>query len=199
VATSEEIAFRFYSELSRSDRRLVDAWRALGNDYCTALLNSGVLSTTRRSHPANRERTDHEKVEEFLARQQAYNDAGRRRRQAAEHEASHGVTARELGLDVGRLTISNDGSGHCQFETTSRANTAVICVAPVVWGSSPWSTTFPLDGDRGCTEDLRRLAACTDTFGARTAWRHAVEILKAHRADVHALADELVKLGSVVP
>lgn len=199
MATSEETAFRIYGELSKQDRRLVDAWRALGNDYFTALLNSGVLGTTRRSHPANRERTSREQVEEFFARQQAHNNAGRQRRMVAEHESAHAVTARALGLDVGRLTIGNDGSGRCQFEFSSPTNTAVIAAAPVIWGSSPWSTTFPLDGDRGCAEDLRRLAACTDTFGARTAWRRAVEILKAHRADVHALADDLVKHGSVVP
>jgi hypothetical protein len=54
--TTEKAAEAAYLKLSQRDKKAVDAWLDLGNNYFDSLLNSGVLSRTRDVNPENRTR-----------------------------------------------------------------------------------------------------------------------------------------------
>lgn len=47
MAGSEEVAWTMYARLGERDRAAVDAWRALGNDLVSSLLNADALSRER--------------------------------------------------------------------------------------------------------------------------------------------------------
>jgi hypothetical protein len=54
--TTEKAAEAAYLKLSQRDKKAVDAWLDLGNNYFDALMNSGVLSRTRTTNPEDRTR-----------------------------------------------------------------------------------------------------------------------------------------------
>jgi hypothetical protein len=201
--TSEQIAFEFLGSLSARDRRLVDAWRALGHDLTTALLESGVLRPSgHRRHPndvalaAEIERVDaliHER------RERSVPGLSRRRMETAEHEAAHAVVAGELGVDVARLWISDDGSsGSCIYERTTAENAVTIAVAGEVWLTEFRSLEYPGRGDVGCEVDRQIAVAHADGFGVRVAAQAARAVLRSRGSMVASLASRLARDGEIV-
>jgi hypothetical protein len=64
---SEDAARKIYKSLSARDQQLVMAWLELGNDWCTSVLNSGVLKnngnrTTPQEAARNAERQRSEQL-----------------------------------------------------------------------------------------------------------------------------------------
>ncbi|MQY13769.1 hypothetical protein SRB5_39210 [Streptomyces sp. RB5] len=191
VSGSEQIGWSMYAALPVEDRRAVDAWRDLGNDVVTSLLNAGVLrSGETRRLPAG-DTAD-------WTRRSLGIDKALIRQEAAEHEAAHAVAARALGVHVAEISITEDGSGSTSFETTSRKATAVIAVAPRVWVGEFRAVVFP-NGARGSGRDEQLLARATaaDAYNVAEATRRARLILGGRRDEVLALARRLVEDGHV--
>jgi hypothetical protein len=180
-----------YAKLDAQDRRAVDAWKDLGNDLVTALLNSQVLSAQQpRRFPAD-------DIAGFIDRVKG-TDPDLIRQEAAEHEAAHAVAARALGVHVAEVTIAEDGTGATVFEETSREAAAVIAVAAQAWIGEFRALVFPT-GVRGCSGDNRVLARSTggDGYNVDQARRRARLILGEQRDEVLALARRLVREGRV--
>lgn len=189
--SSEQVAWQMYAKLSAKDQRAVDAWRDLGNDLVTSLLNSQVLSGQQpRRFPAD-------DVAGFVARV-AGTDPALVRQEAAEHEAAHAVAARALGVHVREVTIAEDGSGATVYVETSRENNAVIAAAGQVWIGEFRALVFPA-GARGCGRDEQVLARSTgaDAYNVNRARRRARLILGERRAEVLALAQQLARARRV--
>lgn len=189
--SSEQVAWQMYAKLSAKDQRAVDAWRDLGNDLVTSLLNSQVLSGQQpRRFPAD-------DVAGFVARV-AGTDPALVRQEAAEHEAAHAVTARALGVHVREVTIAEDGSGVTEYAQTTRDAAAVIAAAAHVWIGEFRALVFPA-GARGCSDDNRALIRATagDAYNVDQARRRARLILGERRDEVLQLARRLVEHGRV--
>lgn len=187
--TSEQVAWSMYAGLSARDRAAVDAWRTLGNDLVTALLNSDVL---RSAAPARFPADD---VADW-SRRILGTDRDLLRQEAAEHESAHAVVARALGVHVAEVSIDDDGSGRTVFEETSREAAAIIACAGHVWVGEFRGTVFPA-GPRGCSGDGQALARSTnaDSYNVDQAVRRARLILTECRDDVLQLARVLVADG----
>lgn len=189
--SSEQVAWSMYTQLGAQDRRAVDAWRDLGNDLVTSLLNSGVLRAEGpRRFPAD-------DTSEWARRVQG-TDPALVRQEAAEHEAAHAVAARALGVHVAEVTITEDGSGATLYEETSREASAVIAVAAQVWIGEFRALVFPA-GMRGCSDDNQVLARSTgaDPYNVDQACRRARLILGECRGEVLELARRLARDGRV--
>jgi hypothetical protein len=196
MSTSEQLSFAMVGELDARDRRLVLAWRDLGNDWMTSLLNSGVLrSHGPRVHPTEAAVTEmRQQTEQLLAERAerlAPSDEHRVRRKTAEHEAAHAIVALALGVEVSSVAVMPDGSGACWYEKGRTPQEAgAIALAGELWISDFRSFEYP-EGDSGCGADRRAVAQHLDDFGARQAMRRAREILASNRSDVLALAARL--------
>lgn len=67
MRSTEQTAKAAYDKLAPRDKRVVLAWRELGNDWFTSVVNSGVLSDGRRVRPDEAARAqDRERLEEML-------------------------------------------------------------------------------------------------------------------------------------
>ncbi|MBO2439803.1 hypothetical protein [Actinomadura nitritigenes] len=188
---SRETALQIYGGLSEADKRVVDAWRELGNDLVTSLLNSRVLT----SGPRVRAVDDLAGWSERL-----YGSApGLLRRESAEHEAAHAITARALGVRLVSVWITSDGSGLTTFEATDRERAAAIYAASDVWVNTLRHRMFPAGGEAGCRSDRRQLIRATggDDFAMRAAYRRAREVLDGYRDEVLALAEVLEQHGRI--
>lgn len=184
TASSEQIAWQMYGQLPAPDRRAVDAWRALGNDLTTSLLNSGVLGGRR--HSAG----DPDNVPSRIGSR----DAEYTLQLAAEHEAAHAIVARALGLGPVEVEIGDDSSGVTRFPKASRRANAIVAAAAEIWISEFRYHAFP-GGDRdGCRRDLRTLVQNTEGDGeVLDAQRRARAILSEHRDQVLAAAHRLTQ------
>ncbi|MDX2515467.1 hypothetical protein PV355_09975 [Streptomyces stelliscabiei] len=189
--SSEQTAWAMYAELSARDRRAVDAWRDLGNDVVTSLLNSDALRSAAPTRFPVDDTAD-------FARRSLGTDPALVRQEAAEHEAAHAVAARALGVHVREMTIAEDGSGATVYEETSREAEAVIAVAPQVWIGEFRALVFPA-GARGCSRDEQVLARSTgaDAYNVDKARRRARLILGESRGEVLALAQRLARVGHI--
>ncbi|MFM9595792.1 M50 family metallopeptidase [Streptomyces scabiei] len=189
--SSEQVAWEMYAKLSARDRRAVDAWRDLGNDVVTSLLNADVLRSAAPTRFPVDDTAD-------WARRSLGLDPALVRQEAAEHEAAHAVVARALGVHVREVTIAEDGSGATVYQETSREAEAVIAVAPQVWLGEFRALVFPA-GSRGCSGDNRTLARSTgaDAYNVDQARRRARLILGEQRGEVLELARQLAKSGRV--
>lgn len=193
--SSEQVGFEIYSGLSAPDRKLVDAWRALGNDLVTSLLNSGAMGSSRRTHPSSAGRPG---GFEGLRRLRPLG-AAQRGRLACEHEAAHAQTALALGWRLGEVGVEADGSGCTEYRREDAGNPielAAVCLAAEIWICDFRAWEFP-GGDPGCRKDRRKAAGLTDGFGLERAARRAREILRANHAQVLVLADQIERDGVV--
>lgn len=181
-----------YAGLDARRRRAVDAWRDLGNDMVTSLLNSQVLSAgSPRRFPAD-------DIADWVRRSLG-TDNDIVLQEAAEHEAAHTVAAQALGVHVREVTIAEDGTGSTVFEETTREAGAVIAVAAQVWIDEFRALVFPA-GARGCSGDNRALARSTgaDAYNVEQARRRARLIFGEHRDEVLQLARRLARSRRVV-
>jgi hypothetical protein len=185
LSSSEQLAWDTYARLNVSDRELVDAWRAIGNDWVTSLLNSGVMrSSGRRTHPQDAA------AQEWFRRRREPLPA---RRLCAEHEAAHAIVAAALGVHVVDVEVrDDDGSGEATHVRTSPQNNAAIAAAGQVWIEHIRYREYPA-GDPGCGSDRRAIAASVDGFGEREAILTARQILRDHADAVMGLADMVEK------
>jgi hypothetical protein len=189
---SEQTAWALYGELSGPDRHLVEAWRALGNDWVTSVLNSGVLRRGgRRMHPNDAA------VDDWWSRRDAQSSPAGMRHRAAEHEAAHVIVAEALGVHVHDVRLFEDGSGETTHEGTSPDNNAAIAAAGYVWVEQLRFREFPDPRDIECREDRRKIAGLVDAFGARQAATKARNILREHSSEVLRLAGWLERTDSL--
>lgn len=189
--SSEQVAWEMYAKLSTQDRRAVDAWRDLGNDMVTSLLNADVLRSAAPTRFPADDPAD-------WARRSLGTDPALVRQEAAEHEAAHAVAARALGVAVLEATIAEDGTGATVYEETTREAAAVIAVAAQVWLGEFRALVFPA-GTRGCSGDNRALMRSTggDAYNVDQARRRARLILGERRDEVLQVARELAESGRV--
>jgi len=188
MASSEEVAWGMYAKLSERDRQAVDAWRSLGNDLVTSLLNSDVLSRERpRRMPAD-------DVADW-SRRRLGTDADLILQKTAEHEAAHAVVARGLGVRVVEVVVSEDGrDGHTVYEQASREATAAIAAAADVWINEFRAVVFPNGEQSGCRDDVRVLVRNTaGDHEVHDARRRARLILAERRDEVLELAQQLAR------
>lgn len=187
--SSEQVAWDIYSRLEARDRRAVDAWRDLGNDLVTSLLNSGALrSDGSRRLPAD-------DTAEW-ARRAAGTDEALVLQRTAEHEAAHAVVAQALGVHVAEVSVASDGrSGHTVYESSTPATTAVIAAAADEWIHGFRALVFPTGDATGCGDDMRVLARATgaDAYRVGEARRRARLILGERRDEVVQLARRLAR------
>ncbi|WP_369778043.1 hypothetical protein [Streptomyces sp. R33] len=186
MASSEEVAWQLYAGLEQRDRRAVDAWRALGNDLVTSLMNSQALSSARPLRVPADDTAD-------WARRRLGTDPDLVLARTAEHEAAHAVVARALGLHVVEMYIADNGrDGVTTYESASREETAAVAAAAEVWIHEFRALAYPQGDSSGCREDWRVLVQNTDgDHGVQRARRQARLILGEHRDEVLALAERL--------
>lgn len=182
MRSSEQIAKAAYEKLAARDKRAVLAWRELGNDWFTSVVNSGVLSDGRRISPGEAALAgERERFEEMLlASQLRMMPPGEtsRQREAAEHEAAHAILAQSFGLDVKVAYTLPGGTGRCLYEAGSPFQTAAIALAGELWIGTFRALAFPR-GATGCQDDRRRaIKACPDDWDRRKAYQHCHEVLK---------------------
>jgi hypothetical protein len=159
--SSEQVAYQIYRDLPPHDRRLVRQWvDRTGADWATSLINAGVLGTRYRRTPeeearaaARREADEALEAWEHLI---APADEVTRRREAAEHEASHAIVAQAFGSNVSVTSIGTDGSGLCRYrlEGLDDLQRATIMLAPGVWINTIRGDRFPR-GASGTSQDQR--------------------------------------------
>jgi hypothetical protein len=172
----------FY-ELPAQARSVVREWLPfVGHDLRDALLSSNVLGTGELVTPKDKRRQDLRKNE---------------RRQAAEHEASHCVAARALGLDVHSARIADDNSGSCVHVKGTPLQNAIVLMAPELWIDRFRRDQFPY-GPTGLKADHRELAAISDVFILRSAMDHCLALLRQNRALVMATSEQILKWGFVL-
>lgn len=188
MPTSEEVAWQLYAGLGARDRRAVDAWRDLGNDLVTSLLNAGVLS------PSQPRRVPADDVADFSRRMLGTDPAFVLQR-TAEHEAAHAVVAVALGVRGVEVAISDDGrSGSTRYERASREATAAVAAAADVWIHEFRAVVFPTGDEVGCGDDYRLLVRSTDgDHGVREARRRARLVLGERGDEVLAVAAQLAR------
>lgn len=186
MASSEEVAWRLYAGLEKRDRRAVDAWRSLGNDLVTSLMNSRALGSTRPLRVPADDVVDWQ-------RRQLGTDADVVLARTAEHEAAHVVVARALGLHVAEVSIGEDGrEGSTTYETAGRDETAAVAAAAEVWITEFRGLAYPRGDADGCRDDMQVLVRNTDgDHDVHRARRRARHILGERRDEVLALAARL--------
>jgi hypothetical protein len=199
VKSTEQIAKAFYEQLPPRDKWLVLSWCELGNDWATSVINSGVLTPSRRTTPTEAARTRrNDEFEEILIqnyqRTMPTDDASRRR-QTAEHEAAHSIVAQSLGVPVRLAHVLPDGSGECLHESGTPFQTATIALAGEIWISTFRNLEFSR-GPVGCIPDRQKaVKALPDHFEFSKARDRCFTILRDNHAEVLALADKIDKDG----
>ncbi|MEW2421264.1 hypothetical protein AB0911_12040 [Streptomyces nigra] len=191
--SSEQTAWKIYAGLNAKDRRAVDAWRDLGNDMVTSLLNADVL----RSDAPRRLPSDD--TAEWRRRMLG-TDADLVVQRTAEHEAAHAVVARALGVRVVEISMAEDcRSATTTYEQASRESTAIIAAAASEWIHGFRALAFPNGDESGCRDDMRKLARSTgaDAYAMDQACRRARLILGERRDEVLALAQQLARSRQV--
>lgn len=199
MKSSEQIAKALYEEIPPRDKWLVLSWRELGNDWATSVINSGVLTTSRRITPtaaAHAQRND--KFDEMLIRNYQRTiptDDASRRQQAAEHEAAHSIVAQSLGVPVRLAHVLADGSGECLHESGTPFQTATIALAGETWIGIFRSLEFPR-GPVGCIPDRRAaVQALPNHFELNKAYNQCFTTLRENHAKVLTLADQINRDG----
>lgn len=171
-----------FHDLPWQTKDAIREWVATGHDLPDAIVNSNALGSGPPITP-----------------REARHEALRinRRREAAEHEASHAVAAHALGLDVRSASIADDNSGSCVHVQGTKLESAIVLMAPEIWIDRFRRDRFPY-GPTGLKADHRALAEISDELILRRAVGHCIELLKQNRAATLTLADRLEKYGSVV-
>jgi hypothetical protein len=205
VKPSEKTARQIYQSLPARDQQLVLTWLELGNDWCTSVLNSGVMRasgsrTTQQeaARDAERQRSEQLISDQYRRATWRSTDFGRRR-EAAEHEAAHGIVAQALGLDVRLAHISGKGGGQCLYECGTPHQTAVVAMAGDIWINVFRSYEF-VGGAHGCEDDRQTyLRAVPDDVAYNKAYRECFDILRRNYSTIIALADRIDKDGHYIP
>lgn len=202
MKSSEQAARAIYESLSPGDQLLVLSWRQAGSDWCTSVLNSGVLSRGPR-------RTPYEAAVQQFSDDYARTIAEYQRRimgadprlECAEHEAAHCIVAEALGLEVRAIGIDLDGpaEGCCYHARGTPFQSATVAMAGEMWVGLFRSYEFTR-GPRGCESDRRRyFSLLPDHIELERARRECFEILRANRVVVLARADQLDRDGHYLP
>ncbi|MFJ7159747.1 hypothetical protein ACIQUQ_33005 [Streptomyces sp. NPDC101118] len=186
MASSEEVAWQLYAGLEQRDRRAVDAWRSLGNDLVTSLMNSRALGSARPLRVPADDVVDWQ-------RRQLGTDPDLVLARTAEHEAAHVVVAWALGLHVAKVSIGENGrDGVTTYEAAGRDETAAVAAAAEVWFTEFRALAYPRGDADGCRDDMRLLVRSTDgDHDIHRARRRARLILGERRDEVLALAARL--------
>jgi hypothetical protein len=205
VKSTEQIARSIYEALPARDKKNVLAWRELGNDWCTSVLNSGVMRASgQRTTPHDAARQDLADRYEQLIFDQYRRTTWRstdfgKRREAAEHEAAHVIVAQALGLDVWLAHISGKGGGQSLYECGTPHQTAVVTMAGEIWINVFRSYEF-IGGAHGCEDDQQAyLRALPDDVAYNKAYRECFNILRRNYSTIIALADHIDNGGHYIP
>jgi hypothetical protein len=197
--SSEQVSFGIIKGLPPGDRRLVREWvDRTGCDWTTALLNSGVMSSRTRHTPEEGIRDqlqrEHDQAMETWLNLMTPPDDVQNRREAAEHEAAHAVTAQAFGSDVSVAAIAADHSGMCRFTATGLTDLqrAAVMLAPKVWINTFRSLQFPR-GATGMEQDVRDAAATGADL--EEALRLASAIVRENHDAIVSLADKIDAAG----
>lgn len=183
ISPSDRAAWEVFYDLPAQARSVVREWLPfVGHDLRDALLSSNVLGTGELATPRDKRHDDLRK---------------NARREAAEHEASHVVTARALGLEVHSARIADDNSGSCVHAKGTKLESAIVLMAPELWIGRFRRDQFPY-GPTGLKADHRELAAISDVFILRQAMDHCMAILRQNRALVLATSEQILKWGFVL-
>ncbi len=183
ISPSERAAWEVFYTLPAQARSVVREWLPLlGNNLRDSLLSSNVLGTGELVTPLDARRDQLRK---------------NRKREAAEHESAHAVTARALGLEVQSARIADDNSGECVHVKGTKLQNAIVLMAPELWIGTFRRDAFPY-GPTGLKADHRELAKISDVFILRQAMDHCMAILRENRALVLATSDQILKWGFVV-
>jgi hypothetical protein len=216
VKSAEQAAKRLYDGLPTRKKMRVMDWLVLGNSWSDSLINSGVLADSDQSaYPrtpseAARDELADQLNEKRLARQlrNLLPDEVSSRRQTAEHEAAHAVCVLAFGKALRSISIDNDNpsGGLCSYERgLTPLETAVVCVAPIVWLEQIRYRSFPhylANGATGCESDIRKAqdaVGCDMNFELGRAFRNARELLLAEYDSVMAIGDRLDRDGEYRP
>jgi hypothetical protein len=205
VKPSEKTARQIYESLPARDQQLVLTWLELGNDWCTSVLNSGVMRASgsgttpqEAARDAERQRSEQLISDQYRRATWRSTDFGRRR-EAAEHEAAHVIAAQALGLDVRLAQISGKGGGRCLYECGTPYQTAVVAMAGEIWIELFRSYEF-VGGAHGCEDDRQAyLGALPDDVAYSTAYRECFHILRRNHSTIIALANHIDKDGHYIP
>jgi hypothetical protein len=179
---SDRAAWEVIHDLPAQPRSAVREWLARGHSPRDALLEANALGNGPLVTPRDKRREELRK-----------ND----RREAAEHEAAHAVTARALGLEVKSAKIAEDNSGSCIHVQGTKLESAIVLMSAELWIDRFRRDQFPY-GPTGLKADHRELAAISDVFILRRAMDHGMAILRQNRALVLATSDQILKWGFVL-
>jgi hypothetical protein len=216
VKSAEQAAKRAYDELPTREKLRVMEWRQLGNSWADSLLNSGALSSPRQpAYPlspteAARQELSNQFNEKLLAQRmkRLLPDEVSHRRETAEHEAAHAVCVLAFGKALRSISINDDdpSGGLCSYERgLTPLETAITCVAPIVWLEQIRYQEFPhylANGATGCESDLRKAqvaVGCDMNFELGRAFRKARELLLDEYDSVMAIGDRLDRDGEYKP
>jgi hypothetical protein len=216
VRSQEQLAWSQFRKLDVRDQMNVLDWMALGNPCQDAMISSGVLTgprpTTGRLTPsefARQQEYDRQfgKLVEQRIKNLLPNEVSRRR-QTAEHEAAHAVCVLAFGKALRSISINDDdpSGGLCSYEKgLTPLETAITCVAPIVWLEQIRYQDYPhylANGATGCESDLRKAqnaVGCDMNFEFGRAFRQSRELLLAEYDSVMAIADRLDRDGEYKP
>ena len=120
-------------------------------------------------------------------------------RGAAFHEAGHVIVARKLGLQVGEIEISDDGSGHAQISSADHlpcVDQIALCVAGIEAQELFKCHTHEL----AAAADFARIIDLVDGLTEdesleyrKAGYARALEIMKPYVSDVERLARHLIE------
>lgn len=119
-------------------------------------------------------------------------------RLVAEHEAAHGIVARELGARDLVVLVDGRTEGKTLYRGVSDWGRAVVASAGIVQ-TQLRHAVYPGGDVSGCRADRAALRYLTDLDGQNRAARQAAAILRNPRYsdEVLSLADDLMRNGSV--
>ncbi|SBW19356.1 hypothetical protein [Protofrankia symbiont of Coriaria ruscifolia] len=186
VTASPEVGvWSMYMDLHEDDRAAVDAFRSVGVELTTALVNSGVLSPRESRTYSLHGSTD--ESHRLL-------DPMRTVQRAAEHESAHAVVGVALGVRLREMRIEEDGSGWTGFDDAPPAMLAVISAAGDAWIRGHRCAEFPSDTAGGCGSDFRDVVRHAGGIqGEHEARRQAWQLLAERRNMVLALGQNLLR------
>ena len=152
ISPSERAAWEVFYTLPAQARSVVREWLPLlGNNLRDSLLSSNVLGTGELVTPLDARRDQLRK---------------NRKREAAEHESAHAVTARALGLEVQSARIADDNSGECVHVKGTKLQNAIVLMAPELWIGTFSRDAFPY-GPTGLKADRPVVVLAAQGSGQR--------------------------------